>query len=270
MMSSAITIFNLSHSFGKRNVLRQLSFSVEKGDFFTIIGPNGSGKTTLLKLMAGILKPQNGQIEILGHPNRSYSPKALAREVAFVPQRLPLDLPFTVGEAVLLGRAPYQGALGIERERDLKIAKQAMKFTEVDHLNNLNIGQLSGGEQQRVFIARAICQQPRIMLLDEPTASLDLAHQIRVMDLMEKLKTEKSVTVVMVSHDVNLAAMYGDQVLLLKDGEIVGRGEPRNVLSFQKLEETYGCKLLVDESPLEGIPRITLVPGRYIESDKLG
>ena len=108
------------------------------------------------------------------------------------------------------------------------------------------------------------------MLLDEPTASLDLAHQIRVMDLMEKLKVEKSVTVVMVSHDVNLAAMYGDQVLLLKDGEIVSRGEPRNVLSFQKLEETYGCKLLVDESPLEGIPRITLVPGRYIESDKLG
>ncbi len=267
-MNPAITVSNLSLSFGKRNVLRHLSFSVEKGDFFIIIGPNASGKTTLMKLMAGILKPQKGQIEILGLPNRSYTPKALAREVAFVPQRLPVDLPFTVGEAVLLGRAPYQGALGIERERDLEIAQQAMQFTEVVHLSGSTLGQLSGGEQQRVFIARAICQEPEIMLLDEPTAALDLAHQVKVMDLMEKLKKEKGITVIMISHDVNLAAMYGDQVLLLKDGEIVCRGEPRDVLSFQKLEETYGCRLLVDESPLGGFPRVTLVPGRFMASDK--
>ena len=186
-MNPAIAISNLSHSFGKRHVLRHLSFSVEKGNFFTIIGPNGSGKTTLMKLMAGILKPQKGKLSILGLSNRSYTPKALARTVAFVPQRLPLDLPFSVGEAVLLGRAPYQGALGIEREKDLEIADQAMQFTEVDHLSSLNIGQLSGGEQQRVFIARAICQEPEIMLLDEPTAALDLAHQVKVMDLMESL-----------------------------------------------------------------------------------
>jgi len=267
-MNPAITTSNLSHSFAKRNVLRHLSFSIEKGDFFIIIGPNGSGKTTLMKLMAGILRPQKGQIEILGLPNRSYTPKALARAVAFVPQRLPVDLPFTAGEAVLLGRAPYQGALGIERDRDLEIANQAMQFTEVDHLNRLNISQLSGGELQRVFIARAICQEPEIMLLDEPTASLDLAHQVKVMDLMEKLKREKGITVIMVSHDVNLAAMYGNQVLLLKEGEIASSGFPSDVLSFEKLEETYGCKLLVDESPLGEFPRVTLVPGRYIDSQK--
>ena len=266
-MNPAITITNLSHSFGKHNVLRHLSFSVEKGDFFIIIGPNGSGKTTLMKLMAGILKLKKGQIEILGLANLTYTPKALARAVAFVPQRLPVDLPFTVGEAVLLGRAPYQGALGIERERDLEIAKQAMQFTGVDHLSGATLSQLSGGEQQRVFIARAICQEPEIMLLDEPTASLDLAHQVKVMDLMEKLKVEKAITVVMVSHDVNLAAMYSDQVLLLKEGEIVYIWSPSDVLSFRKLEQTYGCKLLVDESPLGGFPRVTLVPGRYMESD---
>jgi iron complex transport system ATP-binding protein len=265
-MNPAITTSNLSHSFAKRNVLRHLSFSIEKGDFFIIIGPNGSGKTTLMKLMAGLLRPQKGQIEILGLPNRSYTPKALARAVAFVPQRLPVDLPFTAGEAVLLGRAPYQGALGIERDRDLEIANQAMQFTEVDHLNRLNISQLSGGELQRVFIARAICQEPEIMLLDEPTASLDLAHQVKVMDLMEKLKREKGITVIMVSHDVNLAAMYGNQVLLLKEGQIASSGFPSDVLSFEKLEETYGCKLLVDESPLGEFPRVTLVPGRYIDS----
>jgi len=267
-MNPAITTSNLSHSFGKRNVLKHLSFSVEKGDFFIIIGPNGSGKTTLMKLMAGILKPRKGQIEILGLPKRSYTPRALARAVAFVPQRLPVDLPFTVREAILLGRAPYQGALGIERERDLDIAEQAMQFTEVDHLNSLNIGQLSGGEQQRVFIARAICQEPEIMLLDEPTAALDLAHQVKVMDLMEKLKIEKGITVIMVSHDVNLAAMYSDQVLLLKEGQVVCMGTPSEVLSFRRLEETYACKLLVDESPLGGFPRVTLVPGRFMATDK--
>lgn len=267
-MNPAITTSNLSHSFGKRNVLKHLSFSVEKGDFFIIIGPNGSGKTTLMKLMAGILKPRKGQIEILGLPKPSYSPRALARAVAFVPQRLPVDLPFTVREAVLLGRAPYQGTLGIERERDLEIAEQAMQFTEVDHLNSLYIGQLSGGEQQRVFIARAICQEPEIMLLDEPTAALDLAHQVKVMDLMEKLKIEKGITVIMVSHDVNLAAMYSDQVLLLKEGQVVCMGTPSEVLSFRRLEETYACKLLVDESPLGGFPRVTLVPGRFMAPDK--
>ena len=267
-MNPAIKTFNLCHSFAKRHVLMRLSFSIEKSDFFIIIGPNGSGKTTLMKLMAGMLRPQEGQIEILGLPIRSYTAKALARVVALVPQRLPVDLPFTAGETVLLGRAPYQGALGIERDRDLEIANQAMQFTEVDHLNRLNISQLSGGELQRVFIARAICQEPEIMLLDEPTASLDLAHQVKVMDLMEKLKREKGITVIMVSHDVNLAAMYGNQVLLLKEGKIACSGFPSDVLSFEKLEETYGCKLLVDENPLGGFPRVTLVPGRYMDSKR--
>jgi len=267
-MNPTVKITNLSHSFGKREVLKNLSLSVEKGDFFIIIGPNGSGKTTLMKLMAGILKPQSGQIDILKRPHRSYTPRALARSVAFVPQRLPVELPFTVGEAVLLGRAPYQGVLGIEREKDLEIARQAMQFTRVDHLAGATLDQLSGGEQQRVFIARAIAQEPEIMLLDEPTASLDLAHQVKVMDLMEQLKIETGISVVMVSHDVNLAAMYGDRVLLLKNGQIVCIGSPADVLSFRKLEETYGCQLLVDESPLGGFPRITLVPGRFMASDK--
>ena len=265
-MKPAISIDDLNHAFGKRRVLRGLSFSVEKGDFFIMIGPNGSGKTTLMKLIAGILRSQGGQIQILGQPGHSYTPRALARAVALVPQRLPVDLPFTVGEVVLMGRSPYQGILGIEREQDLEIAGIAMQFTGVDHLSGARLNQLSGGEQQRVFIARAICQEPEIMLLDEPTASLDLSHQVKVMDLMEKLKSEKGITVVMVSHDINLAAMYGDRVLLLKDGEVVCEGAPSVVLTFQQLEKTYGCNLLVDESPLGGFPRITLVPGKYLRT----
>jgi iron complex transport system ATP-binding protein len=188
----------------------------------------------------------------------------LAKALAYVPQGLPVGFPFTVEETVLLGRAPHQKVLGLASQEDLDIAQQAMAFTEVAHLARRKLDQLSGGEQQRVLIARALCQQPQVILLDEPTASLDLSHQIRIMDLMERLKTERGVTVVMVSHDVNLAAMYGDQLLLLKAGEIVCMGSPNAVLNFDTLEETYGCKLLVDISPLGKLPRVTVVPNKFL------
>ena len=260
----AIDVQNLSHAYGDLPVLNNITFSVSKGDFFIIIGPNGSGKTTLMKVISGILKPQIGQLEIMGRSIDNYTRKTLAQTIAYVPQTIPVDFPFTVTEVVLMGRSPYLGMLGLEQERDIEIARQAIAFTGVEHLAHRKLDQLSGGEQQRVFIAKAICQQPQIILLDEPTASLDLAHQIRLMDLMEKLKREKGVTVVMVSHDVNLAAMYGDRLLLLNEGLIVRLGFPNEVLTFQTLEEAYGCALLVDESPLGKFPRVTLVPRKFM------
>ncbi|MBC8433041.1 MAG: ABC transporter ATP-binding protein [Desulfobacterales bacterium] len=263
-MNTAIDINHISCSYGNLPILKNLSFSVQKGDFFIVIGPNGSGKTTLMKVISGILKPQKGNLEILGRPLRGYTRKALAKTVAFVPQMVSADFPFTVIEVILMGRSPHLGILGLEQEIDLEIAKQAIAFTGVEHLANRKMDQLSGGELQRVFLARAICQEPQIMLLDEPTASLDLAHQGKIMDLMEKLKKEKGVTIVMVSHDVNLAAMYADRLLLLKDGKIVSCGLPGEVLTYQTLEEAYGCKLLVDESPLGKSPRITLVPQKFM------
>ena len=136
----------------------------------------------------------------------------------------------------------------------------------MSHLADRKIDQLSGGERQRVFIARALCQEPRLLLLDEPTAALDLAHQIRVMDLMERLKRETGVTIVMVSHDVNLAAMYADRLLLLKAGRVVCLGKPRQVMTYDILESVYECPLLVDENPLGGMPRINLVPPALFNS----
>jgi cobalamin transport system ATP-binding protein len=262
-MKAAIKVKSLGHSFGGRTVLRDLSFAVSEGDFFIIIGPNGSGKTTLMRAMAGLLQPQNGQIEMFERRLSSYKRKEFAQSVAFVPQGLPDDIPFTVAELVLMGRAPYNSTLGIESEEDHFISKQAMRFTEVGHLAARKFNQLSGGERQRVFIARAICQEPKLLLLDEPTASLDLAHQVRIMDLMERLKTEKGLTIVMVSHDINLAAMYGDCLLLLREGQIVRLGSPNHILDFKTLEETYGCMLLVDESPLGNLPRVTVVPKKF-------
>ena len=225
-------------------------------------------KTTLMKIIAGILKLQKGRLEILDCPIESYARKTLAQTIAFVPQLTQLDFPFSVKEVVLMGRSPYLGMLGLEQEKDLTIAKQALTFTDVEHLAHRKLDQLSGGEQQRVFIAKAICQEPEIILLDEPTSSLDLAHQTRLMDLMEKLKNEKGITVVMVSHDVNLAAMYGDTLLLLKEGKVVSMGIPEDVLTFKLLEEAYGCTLLVDESPLGKFPRVTPVPLKLIRDSE--
>jgi len=264
-MKTAIRIERVSHSYGDEMVLKGVSFSVQQGDFFVVIGPNGSGKTTLLKVISGLEKLQDGAVSVLDRPAKSYTRKALARTIALVQQLPSVDFPFTALEAVLMGRSPHLGMLGLEQRKDVETAQQALAFTGVAHLADRKLDQLSGGEQQRVFIARAICQEPDIMLLDEPTASLDLAHQIRVMDLMEKLREEKRVTIVMVSHDVNLAAMYGNQLLLLKAGRIVHQGHPEDVLTFETLEKAYDCTLLVDKSPLGGLPRVTLVPGRYLD-----
>ena len=264
-MKNAIAVDRLSYAYGKNDVLKHVRFTVASGDFFVIIGPNGSGKTTLMKLMAGLEKLPEGHLSILGRELQNYKKKDLARKIAFVPQEVPTDFPFSVMGVVLMGRSPYQGTLGLERARDVEKARQAIAFTGVSHLADRKLNALSGGERQRVFIARAICQEPEIMLLDEPTASLDLAHQIRIMDLMEKLQQEKKITIVMVSHDLNLAAMYGTRLLLLNKGEIVKIGLPEEVLTFQTLEDAYGCTLLVDENPLGKFPRVNLVPGKFIK-----
>jgi iron complex transport system ATP-binding protein len=266
-MNTAINVKNLSHSFGENLVLQNITFQIPSKDFFIIIGPNGSGKTTLMKVISGILKPQNGRVVIMDRSIDQYHRKALARTIAFVPQMLSVDFPFTVTEMVLMGRSPYLGILGLEEEKDMEIARQAIAFTGMENLAHRKLDQLSGGEQQRVFIARAICQEPDVMLLDEPTASLDLAYQVRIMDLMERLKNEKGITIVMVSHDVNLAAMYADHLLLLHDGQVLCQGLPDEVLTYKTLEEAYGCTLLVDESPLGKFPRVTLVPMKYVNKE---
>jgi len=267
-MIPAVEARHLAYAYGDRPVLKDISFSVEKGDFFVIIGPNGSGKTTLMRIISGFLKPGNGRLAVMGRPIGAYTRRTLARTIAMVPQAVSVEFPFTVMELVLMGRSPHQGILGLADKADRDLARQAMSFTGVEELSGRRLNQLSGGECQRVFIARAICQDPGIMLLDEPTASLDLAHQVRVMDLMERLRNEKGVTVVMVSHDVNLAAMYGNRLLLLKDGRILSLGAPGEVLTYETLEAAYECALLVDESPLGKFQRVTPVPERFMAENR--
>ena len=263
-MTTALAVRDLSHHYGPRPVVDGVSFSVGEREFFIIIGPNGSGKTTLLKAISGGLRLREGEVEIFGRPLRSFSRKALARNIAVVPQTPPSDVPFTVAEVVLMGRSPHLDLLSIEKREDMEAAERAMAFTNVRHLAGRRLDRLSAGERQRVLIARAVCQQPRIIVLDEPTAPLDLAHQIQVMDLLERLRKEEGVTVIMVSHDLNLAAMYADRLLLLKDGRTASVGVPADVLTFETLERAYGCVLLVDENPVMKVPRVTQVPGSML------
>ncbi|MBU1055657.1 MAG: ABC transporter ATP-binding protein [Proteobacteria bacterium] len=266
-MNNAIDISGLSCAYGENTVLNDIGFSVKSGELFIIIGPNGSGKTSLLKTISGNMKYEEGGIKLSGRNINAFSRKSLARSIALVPQNVPTDFPFTVKELVLMGRSPYLGILGLPGKEDFEIAEQSLAFTGATHLSSRKLDQLSGGERQLVFIARAVCQQTGIILLDEPTASLDLSHQVSIMDLMEKLVEKKGLTVVMVSHDINLAAMYADTLLLLKAGKIKSIGRPEEVLTFKVLEEAYGCTILVDESPLGNVPRLTLVPQKYVDSN---
>ena len=265
----AIVLNSVSSGYDQKQVVSNISFEINKAEFFCIIGSNGSGKTTLLKTIGQSISPSKGTIEIFGQKASSYSKKKLSMLVAMVTQTVPSDIPYTVKEVVMMGRYPYLGIMGIEKSKDQDIAASAMTFTDISHLADCKIGEISGGERQRVFIARAICQEPQIILLDEPTTALDLAHQIAVMDLMEKLKNDKKITIVMISHDINLAAMYSDRLLLLKSGKIIQMGTPNDILTYDILENAYNCVLMVEKSPIGNFPQISLVPQRLIDSTQL-
>jgi iron complex transport system ATP-binding protein len=260
-MSAVISLDQVTLRHEQRAVIDAVSCDVFDGEFFVIIGPNGAGKTTLLRAIAGLHPLASGTLQLHGRPLAGRSRRELARTLAMVPQQLGDEFPFSVAETVLMGRFPHLGLLAVEGKQDLDLAREAMAFTETLHLADRRLGRLSGGERQRVIIARAICQQPRLLLLDEPTASLDPAHQLRILDLMQRLRREQGVTVVMVSHDLNLASAYADRLLLLNEGRVAALGSPAEVLTTESLERSYGCALHVDKHPILGSPRVSLLPG---------
>jgi iron complex transport system ATP-binding protein len=259
----ALDLRDICLSYDGNPVVDNVSFTVAAGEFFMMLGPNGAGKSSLLKIIAGIERAQAGNIDILGKAKEQYTTRGLAKVVALVAQQAPMDFPFSVAETVLMGRNPHLGLLGVEGKRDYECAEEAMAFTGVEHLAKRRLDQLSGGERQRVMIARAICQEPEIILLDEPTTALDPAHQLRIMDLMERFRQEKNTTVVMVSHDLNLAAMYADRLMLLKHGRVVVIGTPRDVFVPEFIEKSYECDLLIDENPLGNVPRVMPIPEKF-------
>jgi iron complex transport system ATP-binding protein len=248
----------LTCRYGERVALREVSFQAVAGELMAILGPNGAGKSTLLKALAGLVAVE-GEVLVDGRPLTLLSRREVARRVALVAQDPPADVPFTVLELALMGRAPHLARLALESGRDLKIAEDAMRAAGVLELAARPIDQLSGGERRRAFLARALAQQPQVLLLDEPTAFLDLGHQAQVLEHARAL-AQGGLCVVAVLHDPNLAVSFADRAVLLREGELIAAGSPREVLQATALEALYGATLLAATGPSGEGP--FFVPGR--------
>jgi len=240
-----IEVKNLSFRYSQAQVLRDLSFEVKQGTFLGIVGPNGVGKSTLLNLLSASLHPNSGTIKIDKKPIESYSTKGLAEKIAIVKQEFVPVFGFSVIETVLMARTTHYGQLGFENETDRQIVNEALNVTDTTGFASRLLSNLSGGERQRVFIARALAQNTAILLLDEPTTFLDLKHQVVIYDLLKRMQLEKGKTIVVVTHDINLAAQYLDETLLLGTDSSYQCGTTKDVLSVEQIEKVFGIKTFV-------------------------
>ncbi len=245
--------------------ISDINIELKKGTFAGIIGPNGSGKTTLFRGITGSITEFSGDILLDGINLKSYSLKKKAQKIAIVTQIVDADQ-ITVSDYVLMGRLPYHSRFQFfETKDDLEIAEKYMKMTQVFQHKDKLMTELSGGEQQRAAIARALVQEPDLLLLDEPTSHLDITHQVRILDLLQCLNEDLGLTVLMVIHDLNLASEYCEQLILIKKGEIYTQGRPDKVLTFETIEEVYKTPVITRENPYSGKPVIFLVSQKMMK-----
>jgi iron complex transport system ATP-binding protein len=235
-----------------------VSFTIDSDEVVSLIGPNSAGKTTLVRLLTRVLRPISGEIVLGGRPLGDIGPWDLARQVAVVPQDVPAAFPFTVEQLVLMGRFPYGPHRYFESDADREAAREAMAATGILALAASPLDTLSGGERQRAILARALAQRPRLLVLDEPTAHLDLRYQAECAALLSRLNREQGVTILLVSHDLDLAARLSDRLLLLVDGRLVRAGTPAEVLEAEALEAAFGCRVVV-EPCRDGAPPLVRV-----------
>jgi len=232
-------------------VLRGVSLDARMGKLLCLLGPNGSGKTTVLRCMLGLLRPTAGRVLLEGRDVAEYTARQLARVMAYVPQFPASAFAFTVRQIVMMGRYAHMGPLGLPRAIDRGVVQQAMIMTETAELAERTLEALSGGEAQRVMIARALAQQPKVLLLDEPTSHLDIRHQLGIYRMLVRLAHEWPMAVICVSHDVNLAGRFADELVLLRDGEVVAAGRPREVIRPDVLRRTYSVEVRLVDSGTE-------------------
>jgi iron complex transport system ATP-binding protein len=251
-----LDIRSLTVWYGSRVALSDVSLNIRDGEILALVGPNGAGKTTLLRAVSGGVHPRSGEILLGDEPLSNLSPARRARKLAVVPQARSLPEYFTVWQTVLLGRTPYLGWLGLPAESDQRRVRWALERTETVDLAERRIDELSGGEQQRVLLARALAQDTPLLLLDEPTAHLDLYYQTSLLDLVYSLSREQGLTVMMALHDINLAAIYADRVALMTQGCLHRLGSPAEVLTSGNLTEVYHLPLRVISHPDFGVPLV--------------
>jgi iron complex transport system ATP-binding protein len=253
-----LTASSLSFAYRDRLVLDRVSLSVERGDLVGILGPNGSGKTTLLKTVAGTLAPSMGEVLFEGRPLARWGRRETARRLAFVPQETYAPFDFSVLDIVLMGRYPHLGTFALEGPVDLAIARASLDATGTAPFEARLFSTLSGGEKQRVVIASALAQEPELLLLDEPTASLDIGHQLDVHDLLLRLNRGRRMTMVLSTHDLNFAAATCRSLVLLRDGRVLAQGPTDAVLTSEAIQALYGVTADVHRHPRAG--HLTVTP----------
>ncbi len=256
----SLEISQVDFSYFDGLVLHNIDLSIKGGEMVGLLGPNGSGKTTLLKLASGILKPAQGEIRLDGDPISTLSRKYVARHVAVVPQQFHIPFAFTSGEVVMLGRTPFLRALAEESEADRRVVNNALELVGIGELAERRFDELSGGERQKVILAMALAQQPKLLLLDEPTVHLDIAHQMEILELVRDLNKGQGLTVIAAMHDLNLAALYFDRLVLLKEGRVWADGAPNQVLTEARISEVFSASVRVEKHPLTGAPHIVVMP----------
>jgi ABC-type cobalamin/Fe3+-siderophores transport system ATPase subunit len=253
---AAIKVDSLSYAYGANRVLSDVSFTCTPGSIVAVLGPNGSGKTTLLRALFGWLKPAHRTVFIEGKDILSFTRPEAARRIAHVAQSADAESAFTVRETVLMGRAPHLRFLERESRTDREKAEAALRLTDIVSLADRDIGTLSGGEWKRVMLAQALAQDAEILLLDEPTAHLDLAHQEDILRLLRKMRDEKGITIVIVLHDLNSASLFSERIILLSKGAVTADGTPELVLTPRTIKEVYGVNVTVIPHPQSGKPCI--------------
>ena len=258
-MTPALQIRQLSFAYKDRAVLHSISLSVERGEMAGMLGPNGSGKTTLLRILSAVLTG-DGEVEVDGKNIGTYGRRDLSRVFAVVPQENRVNFPYTVAEIVLMGRANYHSAFALEGKTDLAIARASMELTDCLELSTRYFHELSGGEKQRVMLARALAQEPKILLLDEPSAFLDLKHQVQLFDLLRRLNRERGLTIVAALHDLNLAALFFQRLVLLREGKIYRDGSPGEVLTEKNIEEVYRIRVRIQQDSSGETPQLFICP----------
>lgn len=257
----ALSARGVSFVYGHKNrvtALDDVSLDVRPGEMVALLGPNGSGKSTLLRAMSATASPTRGIVRLFGTDIQRVPAVERSRRLAFVPQRVRVDLPFTAREVVMMGRAPYQGRFGLEQRGDEPVVVDAMRRMQVAHLEGRRMSELSGGEAQRVMLAQALAQQPEVMLLDEPTSHLDINFQAEIMELLASLHRERSLTVMLSLHDLNLASLYAERVVLLRGGRLHAQGPPLEVITEPTVREVYGAHVHVGRYPTCHAPLVSL------------
>ncbi|MCM3143406.1 ABC transporter ATP-binding protein [Brevibacillus sp. MER 51] len=253
-----INVRSLQKSYQDTPVLHGIDFCVEKGEFFGIIGPNGSGKSTLLKMISGVIKADAGDILLQEKKLLSYPRKELAKILAVLEQEGLPPVGFRVREVLEMGRFPYQNWLGEEKQDVASLIDEIVQMLGLEHLEERTLDQLSGGEKQRVALGKALIQRPQVLLLDEPTTYLDIGYQIQLMDIVRKWQKTTQVTVIAVLHDLNLASLYCDRILMLHKGKQISVGTPKDILQSDRIEAVYGTRPIVMEHPVHHLPQIIL------------